>query len=772
MQRLGYRMALAYGNKTKDFTPLYDIAINSGLIPVVALIKKIDDLPLNVGSRNRDSFLTNMIDSYIDNFRKNNIVVTEQQHRMNDFFNKNLSKTSTVVAPTSYGKSDLIISAIRRSHNKGICIVVPSKALLAQTKKSVLDAKIQWVTRIVSHPEMHRQHDRSSVYILTQERLTRILNQDKDVSFDIVIIDEAHNLLRKDSRNTLLASVIRILEFRNENTAFKFLTPFLKDASSLNIKSSAYKSSDYNITEYVKSELLYIADYRNKGHSLEFYDHFTNEYIGLVNESKDYIAYICDNSVSKNIVYFNRPKHIQEFAVNLANSLPTIKSDIVEEAAKEISNNLDKRYLLLHCMKHGVLYHHGSMTDPIRSYTEYLYRNCKEIRYLISNSTLLEGVNLPIERMFLLSTGIGKGNLRPSQFKNLIGRVSRFSEIFSSPQIESLEKLQPEIHIVGTDDYSREDADFHSFCEKVMSVNKKNEDMLENVLLEGTQINDKNADDYNNTMTRLENLESGITDGYNCPIVVTKVGLKLLENNISEIDAFKSERQIENVLKHFEAANDLIRDSNKLMALIYSAFVSFIDPTNTKGKNSLLRLKSDKAQTFYAMFLDWRIKKAPLPVMIHRFIRYWEGLPPHTPVFVGSWGDTKKGDEHREYFTYMDNKNIVEKINLAIVRIKEEEDFFEYVIFRFIEILNELEFLDKTFYKLAKYGTSDSSVIILIKNGFSRVVSELLINEYRDFIEFGKNENVWIAPSIHKRLKADGVGFLQRYEVSLNVATN
>ena len=63
MQRLGYRLALAYGNKTKDFTPLYDIAINSGLMPVVALIKEIEDLPLNLGSRNQDSFLSNMVDS-------------------------------------------------------------------------------------------------------------------------------------------------------------------------------------------------------------------------------------------------------------------------------------------------------------------------------------------------------------------------------------------------------------------------------------------------------------------------------------------------------------------------------------------------------------------------------------------------------------------------------------------------------------------------------------------------------------------------------------
>jgi len=772
MQRLGYRMALAYGNKTKDFTPLYDIAINSGLMPVVALIKEIKNLPLNLGSGSKDSFLSNMVDSYIDNFRDNKIVFTEQQYRLNGFFNKNLSETSTVVAPTSYGKSELIVSAIKNSENQKICILVPSKSLLAQTRKRVLDAKIEWVSRIVSHPEMHRQNDRSSVYILTQERLTRILNQDKDMSFEIVIVDEAHNLLSKDGRNTLLASVVRILEFRNANTAFKFLTPFLKDPSSLTIKNSAYKSLEYKVNEYVKSELLFIADYRNEGCLLEFYDHFTNEYIDLVNDSKDCISYLRDNSARKNIIYFNRPKHIQEFATTLANSLPLVNSDLLDEAANEISNNMDEKYLLIHCMKHGVLYHHGSMTDPIRNYTEHLYRTCKEIRYLISNSTLLEGVNLPIEKMFLLSTNKGTGNLRPSQFKNLIGRVSRFSDIFSSPNVASLMKLQPEIHIVGTDEYSRADANFHAFCEKVMRITKKDEDEIENVLLEGTEINDKNKDDYDKAMSRLENLESGITDGHDCRVVATKVGLKLLESNISEINVFECEDRIENVLNQFAVSNAPINDSNTLMALIYDAFVSFIDPTNTNGKNSLLRLESDKAQTFYAMFLDWSIEQAPLPVMIQRFIRYWDGLPKDTPVFVGSWGDTKRGDEHRESFTYMNNKTKSEKINLAIVRIKEEEDFFDYVIFRFIEILNELELLDESFYKLAKYGTTDQRVITLIKNGFSRAVSELLINKYRGFIEFKEEEGIWINPAIHQRLKTDRVGFLQRNEVSLNVVAS
>jgi hypothetical protein len=768
MQRLGYRMALAYGIKTNDFKPLYDLSLNLGIIPIATLINNISDLPLNKNSQKEDSFLSNMVDSYIDNFRDNQIVLTEQQLILNSFFDEKINNTATIVAPTSYGKSELIISAIQNSKNKKICIIVPSKALLAQTRKRVLDAGIEWVSKIVSHPEMHNPQDTSSIYILTQERLTRILNQDKDMYFDIVIVDEAHNLLSKDSRNVLLASVISILKYRSTDTAFKFLTPFLADTESLNLRNSNYNSHNYKVNEYVKSECIYIADYMDGNNSVEFYDHFTGEFIALENRCKDHFSYIFDKSESKNLIYFNRPKHIQGFAKKLADKLPEINSKVIDTAIKEISSSMHKEYLLLHCLKHGVLYHHGSMNDAMRNYTEYLYRTCDEIKYLVSNSTLLEGVNLPVQKMFLLSIKKGLGNLKPPQFKNLIGRINRFSEVFGSQNINSLRMLMPEVHIVGTDEYSRVGSNFHSFCDKVMGVAKVDKDIIENVLLEGTKITEKNQEKYDDVMIRLENIEVGITNTNDYPHVETKVGLKLLESNISEIDIFANELSIEERLSQFKITNNLISDSNTLMSVIYDAFISFIDPENTNGKNSLLRLKSDKAQTFYAMFLDWNIEKAPLPVMIQRFIKYWDGLPINTPVFVGSWGDTKKEDQHREVFTYINLKTVSEKINLAIVRIKEEEDFFDYVIFRFIDILNELELIDADFYKLAKYGTTNKIVINLIQNGFSRGVSEMLLKDYRHLLEFN-NENVSISPIIHQKLEDNGVGFLQRYEVSLNV---
>ena len=769
MVQLGYRIALAYGIKTNDFIPLFDLTINSGLIPVAALIKSIHELPIYSEGEERDSFLSNMVDSYVDVFRKHDIVLTEQQLQLTHFFIDNLPESSTVVAPTSYGKSELIISAIQQSPGKKICIIVPSKALLAQTRRRVINANLGWVKRIVSHPEMHKAGDTESVYILTQERLTRILNADRLMSFDIVLVDEAHNMLEGDNRNLLLTSTLKRLDFRNTDTAFKFLTPFIQDATNLEIKDSTYKSLCFTIDEYVKSEKVYIADFRRPRMDLEFYDHFIHEYIPVETESTDALSYIRNNSRSKNIIYFNKPKNVQEFALKLADSLPETHSVMIDEAVAEISTSIHNQYHLLKCMQKGVLYHHGSMSDSVRNYTEYLYQNCPNIRYLISSSTLLEGVNLPIENIFLLEITKGRGNLSPSQFKNLIGRVNRFGEIFSSAQISSLQKLQPEIHLVATDEYSRKKANYRTFAEKVMRISKKHNDELENVLLERVEINEGNEDKFKKELTRLENIEAGITKDFDCPTATTPVGLKLLENNISEINVFQEEEGIQSFLSEITLSVGKIQDSNTLMKIIAEAFVSSI-PIEAKEKASLLRLRNEKAQAFYSMFLDWKIENVPMSRMISKFIGHWDDQPASEPIFVGHrWGDSSIEGSYSLLYTSMRGKSSSEKVNLAIVRIKEEEDFFDYEIFRFIEILFELNMLDDVFYKRAKYGTSDPDTITLIKNGFSRGVAELLLEDYSEYFEVTEDDTMVVNPEIHAIMERDRVGFLQRYEIGLNV---
>ena len=104
-------------------------------------------------------------------------------------------------------------------------------------------------------------------------KILRILKKDEQLQFDVVLVDEAHDLLQKDSRNLLLASTIILLQKRNPDLCFKFLTPFLCDATNLKTRYTNYELLTYNITEYIKSEKFYLCEMKDE-FKLSLYDHF------------------------------------------------------------------------------------------------------------------------------------------------------------------------------------------------------------------------------------------------------------------------------------------------------------------------------------------------------------------------------------------------------------------------------------------------------------------------------------------------------------------
>lgn len=453
IRRLGYRIILFYGNATGRYEALYDIALNNGLHPVSAKIGET----FSADDHRTDSFLRNIVTSYIDTFRDRGIVLTDQQDALRTFVQSEYRSSSVVVAPTSYGKSELIIKSVRDNQNMRVLILVPSKALLSQTKKRLLDADILNLGKIIVHPEMYSKERKNRVAVLTQERLNRLLNEQPTLSFDMVFIDEAHNILDGDRRNELLATMLCVLGARNRETAFKFLTPFLCEALNVRIRYLDMVPKGFRIDEYIKSERFYLQDFRagKRGGKLKLYDHFLDEWIVLDKSYGDCFELIKRESLSKNIIYGNKKKDIEAFAMALAANLPPVRCPLIARACDELQNAFDAKYRIISCLRKGVMYHHGSIPDTIRLYLERLFSKSQSLRYLVCNSTLLEGINLPIERLFLFDYAKGISNLTPSQFKNLVGRVNRFSEVFAADPTLALKKLESSVYLLGVDGFTR-----------------------------------------------------------------------------------------------------------------------------------------------------------------------------------------------------------------------------------------------------------------------------------------------------------------------------
>jgi len=437
IRRLGYRLSLLYAKHCKDASPLHSVASMIGLVPV----SKISGIKENI---KEDSFVTAVRESFAESLKDDKIYLTAGQKELEETFLAQIDKAISIVAPTSYGKSSLISNYLKDTTGN-FCVIVPTKSLLAQTRRMLLnqlDENALNHRKIITHHEMYSKEDDNIIAVLTQERYLRLLQINTELQFDHLIIDESHNLFDNDSRSRALASTVVITLHRNPSARMKFLSPFIADSENLRNRIQNFNITHVGTDEYVKSELIHYIDFRSIADISKkrtfIYDQFMDKSYPVTSVSQNFdspYAYLLEHAGKKNIIYLNRPKNTHDIARGLIAYLPEIEDDEIQKACNDLGTYLNKDYFLISCIRKGVIFHHGSVPDNVRLYLEQLYSECEDIRFVITTSTLLEGVNLPAEKMFLFDIKKGNRNLSPSQLKNLIGRVSRFKEVFAGKDV-------------------------------------------------------------------------------------------------------------------------------------------------------------------------------------------------------------------------------------------------------------------------------------------------------------------------------------------------
>lgn len=726
VRKLGYRIVLLYSNLTGNLAPLYDVAINSGFIPVAKFIEQS-----LVSSSREETFFQAFQSAYKEGFRKSEIYLTEQQlHLALDLSGATPGGSVAVIAPTSYGKSELIIDSLT-AKDKNICIVVPTKALIAQTKRRIVHSPhYDKKRKIITHPEMFHPADKNLVVVVTQERLLRLLQKAAQLKFDVVFIDEAHNLLEDGDRGRLLATAIILLQKRNPRTAFRFLTPFLLNHKNLETLHANLELKPLRVDEYLKSERFYCCDFLNStSPRLEMYDQFLDQFIDVgVKPFRDDIALILAKSKRKNIAYANKPRNVERIAKKLAANLKPLESEVIARACKALAEYVHKDYFLIDCLKNGVGYHHGLVPDIVKLFVESLFSSERDIQFIVTTSTLLEGVNIPAERLFLLDYKKGPWLLSPSQFKNLVGRVCRLKEIFDRRD-GNLKMLEPEIYVIASD-YISQSANIKNFLQNCMKVDRKEVEEPENVLLANTEVRPERMKERASAEEFVENFSPGLIDSPKIRHAQTDFGKACFQNSIHEIDILACEKECQKVVSRLTGQNRRIDTADDAVDLINQIFLPFV----AEDEDNLKRLQQSPARAFYAMLLNWRIENVSFAQMIVHFLRYWKQQRDPL-VYVGrAWGDATRDGAHIPLWTDISRKSDSELVNLAIVRIKEEQDLLDNTLMKLLETLYDLELIDEGFYEKVRFGTTDQDKIALMKNGLSAALAGLLLKKYASFV--------------------------------------
>lgn len=341
-------------------------------------------------------------------------------------------KSFSFSGPTSVGKSFImrmfIKEKILNNSKQNFAIIVPSKALINEISTNIIgELKTLLVEKnyriITSAGSIALEQTHNFIFILTPERLLYTLIKYEKLILDYVFIDEAHKISEKDSRSTFYYKVIDMVIQRSEKTRFIFASPNIPNPDVF-LKLIPQSVSNYLTTSYTPvSQLKFLLDYKNK-HSFVYNDK-TQDLLAIDNKlSLENLLQKFYNNKSSTIVYINSKDKAITMAKSFASNLEIIQDEELKELSNEIISTIHEEYFLAELVLKGVAFHIGYLPSNIRRRLEDLYKS-KKLRIMFCTSTLVEGVNLPADNLFITTYKRGKKNFSSVDFKNLIGRVGR-----------------------------------------------------------------------------------------------------------------------------------------------------------------------------------------------------------------------------------------------------------------------------------------------------------------------------------------------------------
>lgn len=352
-------------------------------------------------------------------------------------------------APTSMGKSFIMRMFIKEEILNGskhnYAIIVPTKALINEirikiTKEDlgeILHQKNYHVVTAAGDAVLSNWKDKEQnyIFVMTPERMLYQLINEPDIQIDYLFVDEAHKISGADKRSPFYYQVINMLSERQHRPHIIFASPNVPNPEVfLDTIPNVQAAKEHKLqTSYSPvSQPKFIINLVNR--EVSIYNEHTGNNIPITSialDDADLIDVLLRFEKDENkkekpfIAYFPSPRKTVVAARDFgANRIPKTNCPELVELAKDIKNEVHGDYYLADLISKGVAYHIGYLPSSIRQRIETLFKEGK-ITALFCTSTLVEGVNLPADNLFISDYKNGQKDMRPIDFRNLTGRVGR-----------------------------------------------------------------------------------------------------------------------------------------------------------------------------------------------------------------------------------------------------------------------------------------------------------------------------------------------------------
>lgn len=325
-------------------------------------------------------------------------------------------KNVAVSAPTSFGKSFIIDAFIENKKPKNVVIIVPTIALTDETRRR-LTKKFSKEYKIITTSDASLQE--KNIIICPQERI--VYFYDKLSTVDILIVDEFYKISAdEDVRSSVL---INCIEHLGKKSIQKYyLTPNIEEIQDNDLtKDMEFLKLDFQtvITNRID---IYKKKPKVKKENKESWINFKkNELTKFVKENK---------INEKTIIYTASHRELKDVSVFLDNVLQCVSDKDLCDFSDWLYNEFGPTLVLSSLIKKGVGVHNGRLPRYIGQILIDIFEKNEKLTYIISTSSIIEGVNTQAKNIILWSCKKSNSYISYFTYQNIAGRAGRMFKYF------------------------------------------------------------------------------------------------------------------------------------------------------------------------------------------------------------------------------------------------------------------------------------------------------------------------------------------------------
>ncbi|MFP9060943.1 DEAD/DEAH box helicase [Natrialbaceae archaeon A-chndr2] len=432
------------------------------------ILSRVGNLPAfnNVRRESQPSFesqLINSLDSVLGLELESNLneyginkekVFSEFQKEIFDLLVD--KKDVAISGPTSSGKSfvlqEYLDYRVNIEQNFEVIYVVPTRALISEVSRELStryeEIEVRTGAYFKNNDIDESDDGNTDVFlVVTPERCLRLLDPETrhQIDPDLVFLDEVQNV-EEDQRGVLFESIIESLAEYYSSAQIVAAGPYLdnpaKTLESITDRDAEEITTAFTPILQLKTTLRFISQKSKTNRNLELAIHSPSgstrtvcvpepedmTYSEVKGNKKKSLQKIIETygKDSKNLIYSARKDYAEDRASHIASfrERQTVETS-VQNLIDFLADAIHEEYSLINCLRKGVAYHHGMVPKIAREEIEQLYGEIEFLDTIVTTPTLMQGVNLPAEKIFLVSANRGQEKLTDFEFNNLIGRVGR-----------------------------------------------------------------------------------------------------------------------------------------------------------------------------------------------------------------------------------------------------------------------------------------------------------------------------------------------------------